>query len=789
MIEWGSSVPTVLALAMFAIAAALAAICLRLHGQRRQDRDAAGTTAAVLDSAPDGYFLWSGATLENPGAASHRLGLILGLDASGDIAFSDLAARFSAEGSQRLLQQVEALARHGTPFDDLLPLAQGGRMIAVRGRRIALSSGTDETNVIWVRDRSDDHRLIADLRADAANRAREADRLRRSLDSLPLPIWWRGADLAPFDANAVYRNATGQRDGAPGELAAIDETRAMHELAARARAAHAPRDTEIHAVIDGRRQYLKITECPLSGGADDKTGFDETIGIAVDMTPVEMVRADLQRHQAVLAEVLERLGAAVAIFGADRSLVYANDAFARQWRLPEGWREAELDYSGLLDHWQRQRLLPESGDFAAYRSAELDYFKNLIEPREDILHLPGGLTLRRVLTPHPFGGLIAVFEDVSDKLALERSHNTLMAVQRGTIDQLQEGIAVFGADGQLQLFNPAFAGLWHLIEAEIADIRLADLMFLLTGRLAEGQAGDRWTQSVLGLLSRSHDAPADASNHTQVEQIDGNVINASAVPLPDGGLLLTHQDVTDTARLARALSERSRALADANRLKSEFFDSVADSLRHPLERIRSLTQADASSDHGTAHAEIADLAAALLSTLEDIADLATVEAGQLTLELDSIDVAAVTESVFGLFRDSAARQNITLSHAGAAEAGWMIADEKRVKQILFKLLNTAISAAGPGGAVHLQIARHTLSQKAGEEAGEQESEVVFETTAESAEGGPPHDPHIVRSGVALIERFLVLHAGRLEQPDSPRGTCIRVVLSAGSTSAIIDNFS
>jgi hypothetical protein len=63
------------------------------------------------------------------------------------------------------------------------------------------------------------------------------------------------------------------------------------------------------------------------------------------------------------------------------------------------------------------------------------------------------------VSPHPFGGLTFVYEDVSDRLALECSYNTLIQVQRATLDHLFEGIAVYVSDGRLKLNNPAFQAM------------------------------------------------------------------------------------------------------------------------------------------------------------------------------------------------------------------------------------------------------------------------------------------------------------------------------------------
>ena len=90
-------------------------------------------------------------------------------------------------------------------------------------------------------------------------------------------------------------------------------------------------------------------------------------------------------------------------------------------------------------------------------------FTSLGAPQQELMHLPDDRTLRVSVAPHPLGGLIFVYEDVTDRLALERSYNTLIEVQRETLDHLNEGIAVFGSDGRLKLSNPAFAAMWKLV--------------------------------------------------------------------------------------------------------------------------------------------------------------------------------------------------------------------------------------------------------------------------------------------------------------------------------------
>ena len=76
--------------------------------------------------------------------------------------------------------------------------------------------------------------------------------------------------------------------------------------------------------------------------------------------------------------------------------------------------------------------------------------------------------MRVVTTPNPEGGVIYLFDDVTERLDLERRFDALIRVQGETLDNLAEAVAVFGSDGRLRLNNPAFARMWRLTAEQLA---------------------------------------------------------------------------------------------------------------------------------------------------------------------------------------------------------------------------------------------------------------------------------------------------------------------------------
>lgn len=180
---------------------------------------------------------------------------------------------------------------------------------------------------------------------------------------------------------------------------------------------------------------------------------NESIGYALDLTEMEEAGASLAKHIAAHQEVLHYLSTPIAVYGANTHLEFFNHAYLKLFQFDEKWLYQRPTYAEVLQDLRERRKLPEYTDFAAFKNAQLQLFNTLITPLQEMIHQPDGQTLRVMTVPHPLGGLLFMFDDVTDKLALERRYNTLIAVQKETIDNLYEGILVLGSDNRLRLSN------------------------------------------------------------------------------------------------------------------------------------------------------------------------------------------------------------------------------------------------------------------------------------------------------------------------------------------------
>ena len=624
--------------------------------------------SAVLDTVPLAAFRWP-AGCEHDGYAVRTP------------PYPQFLAELAPDDGVKLEAARLALRRSGTPFSLTVRL-HGGGAFAVEGRRAA----TGET-VLWLLDAA-----AAALAQEATD---EAAGLRELIDAIPVPLWRRGRDFALVDCNRAYANAldaTCELVLAEGrELAPTDSEGTM--------IGRAGRRARGHVVIGGSRRLLDITELPCRD--------EGTIGFALDRTDVETAETELGRHVSAHAAVLEGIGAAVAIYGADKRLKFFNAAFAELWGLDAEWLAAEPSFGDVLEQLRERRRIPERVDFRAFTRERQQLFTSLIEPQQELMHLPDDRTLLVSIAPHPFGGLTFVYENVTDRLALERSCNTLTQVRRATLDNLFEGVAVYGSDGRLKLHNPAYLKIWGLSQDDVAgEPHIGAIVDKMRAFLDDG--GD-WAATKQGIIA---EVTTHAPTSGPLYRSDGSMLQVATVPLPDGNVLLTYLDVTDTARVERALRERNEALETAGRLKSEFVANVSYELRTPLNAVIGFTEILANQYFGTLNPRQLDYSHSVLSSarllmrlINDILDLATIEAGYMVLETGRIDIFEMLQAVLTLTRERARNRDLELDLRCPPEIGVIEADERRLKQALFNLISNAIKFTPPGGAIRIEAVR------------------------------------------------------------------------------------
>jgi signal transduction histidine kinase len=272
----------------------------------------------------------------------------------------------------------------------------------------------------------------------------------------------------------------------------------------------------------------------------------------------------------------------------------------------------------------------------------------------------------------------------------------------------------------------------------------------------------------------------------QVELNDGAVLRYALVHLPNGQMMTTFIDVTDSVNAERMLKDKNEALERADQLKNDFIQHVSYELRSPLTNIIGFTELLAQELTGPLNPRqrdyvdhIATSSAQLETIVDDILDLATVDAGVMELDIAEVAVERTVRSAADLVAERLREHDISLSIDLAGAPASFQADENRVRQILFNVLANAANYAPEGSTVRLACT--------GDEGGDDRAiafsvhddgpgipadvlDGIFRRFEPHANGGRRRGAGL---GLSIVKSFVELHGGHVAiETGEGRGTTV-----------------
>lgn len=693
-----------------------------------------------------------------------------------DQAVSDFHNWLDTSDAAQLVQLVASLKASGRSFDASLVTLDGsltriyGRVLGgaaiVRVRRATLQPEVSELPNVGTR-------LADPLSTELV------------LDNLAIPAWIRRADGQLTYANKAYRRLADQMGIAhqPNSIPELLDADKSAEHFARLQQTTdrlvvpsvlkepAELDLILFAITDGAVGLLRQHPKPSDAALPVEAEFGGSTGI------------------------INAIATPIAIFDTNRKLIHFNTAYADFWDLDVDWLNSGVEETAVLDRLRTQGQLPSEADYRAWRGRHLKSY-NLQAPREERWYLPDGRTINVVSVPASANaGVIYVFQDITEQLALESRYNALIHVQSETLGALSEGVAVFGTNGRLTLHNPRLSLLWKLPMNELGKHpHIDDLAKACAASMPEDGASI-WVDLKQSIIDLN---PARTDRTGRITRADGRMIDYTVTRLPDGQTMMTFEDVTESASYQRVLKERNDALVTADRLKDAFVQNVSYELRSPLTNIIGFADLLASENAGELNDKqrsYTDYIRASSQTLgvliDNILDLATVDAGVAELRTEPQDITKLIER---------ARAGLagTLSAGGDEtppniivdmEYGLptFVADGTRIVQVLYNLLSNSVRFSKPGAPVHLNVSSRSgriifSIEDEGAGISDEMRAALFQRFEGRSTEGRQRGAGL---GLAIVKTFVSLHGGTvsLEKRD-PKGTRVIVSIPANPAEAI-----
>lgn len=746
---------------------------------------------AFLAAFPGEYCGWS----KDGGVAySHGFCEILGLERLSSLA--DIQSRLSPGDAAALEGMMDRLKKHGIAFVMNARTHDESRSLKISGSQGRDMRGKDRYEVLWIEDISKKLEEKNSIGAEFEKKLQELEQAHAAMNGIPRPLWMRDRDQKIIWCNTTYADflntdvATAikeQKEIAAQALkkknVARDELPPGKSLAVAALKENTPLETKAHVVVKGNRILMRMSEIPL-------TPLEMTLGIAYNITREEELETNLKRYQSSNKELLEQLRSAIAIYTSDEKLEFYNSAFSQLWGLEDTWLNIGPRLGDIMEKLRETRRLPEQADFRRFKKSWLDMFTGLIDPYEDMLHLPDGKTLRMLVVPHSMGGIMMTFEDVSSRLELESSYNTLIAVQKETLDNLAEAVAVYGGDGRLKLWNPSFGRLWGL---HPEDLDGEPHITIIVEKMKPFFEKEEWSERREQLVSEGLER---VMHEGRLQRTDGSLTDFTTVPLPDGGVLVTYTDVTDKVRVENALREKNAALEAAEQLKLDFLANVSYQLRTPLNAIMGFNEILDQEYFGPLNPrqkeytrDMKEASERLLGLINDILDLSTLEAGYMKLTRTDIKITDMMDSVFELVGEWARKEHITINLECPKNIGSVVADERRLQQAIINLIRNAITFTPANGSITLGASRkkdgiRIYVSDTGIGISKEDRMRIFEPFQRAQTGSMKG--RVSRAGaglgLSLVRNIIALHGGNVELESEPgKGTTVSLFLPFTST--------
>lgn len=602
----------------------------------------------------------------------------------------------------------DRLQKYDEAFEVGVRALSTSRSLKFFGKKGLLPDKPQVFSVIWAMDVTDFVTAAArSVEALTQSEKRESE-LRSALNALPFPVWLRNDHLDLTWCNKSYARIVDDSSATviadQKELPTSGANKSdlgQRVLAQRAMAKLTSQSARGHMIVDGQRRLIEVMETPLPVEK-------RMVGVALDVTREEELEQENQRHVLAHYEALEQLHTAIAKYDRDTRLEFYNSAYEQLTGLNSAWLDTKPKMTEIIDKLRELRKIPDQADYKQFKQTWINRFTSLIDAYEEMQYMPDGSVLRMIVVPRPAGGLVQTFEDVTSRLQLETSYNTLMAVQQETLDNLAEGIVVFGEDGKLRISNHAYAKMWNISPEEMAG---APHVSKVIDKAKPFFAERDWPAVRDTLLGNALERETRRGRlYLSENTARGMVIEYSVVPLPDGNILNAYFDITDTVKVEEALVEKNAALEEAERLKTDFLANVSYQLRTPLNAMMGFAEMLHQQYFGKLNDRqleythnMIEAGQRLVSLVNDILDLANIDAGYLKLYPTDVDIANVIEQVVTLTEGWASKQKLEMAVTAPPTPVIVYADERRVKQVFLNLISNAINYSPNGGRIALSV--------------------------------------------------------------------------------------
>ncbi|MGH7043704.1 MAG: PAS-domain containing protein [Acetobacteraceae bacterium] len=397
-----------------------------------------------------------------------------------------------------------------------------------------------------------------------------------------------------------------------------------------------------------------------------------------------------------LREIIESLPQGLLVFGPDRRVILANRAYGRVMtgtRAIPGKHIEDL----LRESIGAGEYGPGNPDLLLARLLAYDATR----PQTRRRRRPNGVILETRWAPLADGGFMILYSDITALAGAEEALARRGEETEILLAGMHHGLILWGPDQRLLAANPMAAVLMAVSPQLLSAGRpYAELIDVL---LAAGHFGSGPLAAAMAVECKGRDWSRPWARH--FVNPAGRFIERRSDPVAGGMSITTYTDITEQREGEYALRRAKEAAEAASHAKSRFLATMSHELRTPLNAVIGYSDAlvqeavPAGGRVGEYAGAINEAGRRLLGLIDTLLDVTRLETGRFDLAEDVVDIAHLIRIALRQFARVAAANEIMLTAAPRDVLPAVLADRRRLGQVLHHLLANALKFTPPGGIV------------------------------------------------------------------------------------------
>ncbi len=515
-------------------------------------------------------------------------------------------------------------------------------------------------------------------------------------DNLPIYIWQKNKDLKLTYCNKPYADAleSTKENVIKNNLRLIPQSKNSvyidHSLYLTK-----PKKLTEHIIINGARRLISIEEMPF-------LGKEKSTGVGIDITEREELEKNYKNYKKQTEDTLDNLSVPIAVFDKNSVLVFANEALINLFSIEKLDISENCKFENIVDYILSNNSLLIVEDIPKYKEITKNLFQTIIEPYHTTLQLVNGKILNVNITPNQVGGLIFVFEDVSDRITLERKLNSMSSIQGEILNYLSEGVVVFGSDNKIKIASQSLTKLLHLPEnQDLKGHHISDYFKTTENMFSSKKELEFWISKLINTITKR-------SEFSEILNLpSGQFLKYNYMPLPEGFNLIRFSDITDNVNFEKLQNEKTELVNQIDEIKSSLISNISREIKSPLQAASGFAEVLYNKYFGELNEKqleycrgIIESIEALMNIANSVINLANLDSGLLKQKYEEIDLLEFINELVDLFSK---QQSVTIKSEFNEPNFVVFIDKGLMKQALYQIVNNILKNIPKQGMISISI--------------------------------------------------------------------------------------